>query len=105
VEAGAEVRSAASAALAFDAVRTFRPELLVSDIGMPDEDGYSLMRRIRALGGSEGGSMPAIALTAYTRAEDRLKALTAGFTTHIGKPVNPADLVEAVVTLSTSARA
>jgi len=70
----------------------------VSDIGMPREDGYSLIRRIRALG-SAGGNMPAIALTAYARAEDRAKVLSAGFQSHIAKPVEPAELVATLTAL------
>ena len=101
-DAGAVVESAESAASGFDAVRAFHPELLVSDIGMPGEDGYSLIRRIRALGAEEGGRIPSIALTAFTRAEDRAKALGAGFTAHLGKPVSPLDLVAAVKTLASS---
>jgi CheY-like chemotaxis protein len=99
-DAGAVVDSAESAAAGFDAVRKFRPELLVSDIGMPDEDGYSLIRRVRALGAAGGGNIPSIALTAYTRAEDRAKALGAGFTLHMAKPIRPTDLVTAIQTLT-----
>jgi CheY-like chemotaxis protein len=76
---------------------------LVSDISMPDEDGYSLIRRVRALAVIDGGDIPSIALTAHTRIEDRAKALRAGFTLHLGKPVRPVDLVSAVKTLATSA--
>jgi PAS domain S-box-containing protein len=100
LDAGAVVKSVASAAAAFDALPTFRPQLLVSDIAMPDEDGYSLIRRIRALDPRQGGTIPSIALTALTRAEDRTKALAAGFTTHIGKPVNPDDLIAALGNLA-----
>lgn len=99
VDAGAVVESACSVAEGFEAVHRFRPELLVSDIAMPGEDGYSLMRRVRALGSAEGGAVPAIALSAFTRAEDRLAALRAGFSLHIGKPVFPADLVYAAEAL------
>ncbi len=100
VNTGAVVRSVSSAEAAYEAFSTFRPQVLVSDVAMPDEDGYSLIRRIRALDATQGGKIPAIALTAYTRAEDRTKALAAGFTTHIGKPVNPADLVAALENLA-----
>jgi CheY-like chemotaxis protein len=100
VNAGAVVKSFSSAGAAYEAFATFRPQLLVSDVAMPDEDGYSLIRRIRALDPKQGGAIPAIALTAYTRAEDRTKALAAGFTTHIGKPVNPVDLVVALRNLA-----
>jgi PAS domain S-box-containing protein len=96
---GAVVSSAASASEGFEVLLTFKPQLLVSDIAMPGEDGYSLMRRVRALEAGQG-SLPSIALTAYTRPEDRTKALAAGFTTHIGKPVDPSDLVAAVSNLA-----
>lgn len=99
-DAGATVQGAESAAAGFERVLTFRPQLLVSDIGMPGEDGYSLIRRVRALGAASGGSIPSIALTAYTRAEDRAKALGAGFTRHMGKPVSPVALVSAVKELA-----
>ncbi len=94
VDAGAVVETAGSVDEAVEALRRFDPHVLVSDIGMPDEDGYSLMRRAR----SELGARvpPSIALTAYTRPEDRMKALSVGFTTHIAKPVSPADLLSAV---------
>ena len=103
-DAGGVVKTAASAAEAFDAFPGFRPQILISDIAMPGEDGYSLIRRVRALEPALGGDIPAIALTAYTRAEDRTKALAAGFTTHVGKPVNPLDLVAAVGNLAVFAR-
>ena len=95
-QAGAVVEAASSVAAGFALIQQFRPDLLVSDIGMPEEDGYSLMRRVRMLSPEEGGSIPAIALTAYTRIEDRRKALAAGFTAHVGKPVSPEALVFAV---------
>lgn len=101
-DAGATVEAAESAAAGFDAMKSFRPQLLVSDISMPDEDGYSLIRRVRALGVTGGGDIPSIALTAHTRLEDRARALRAGFTLHMGKPVRPVDLVAAVRTLATS---
>lgn len=99
-EGGAIVGTAASASEGFDSIRNSPPQILISDIGMPGEDGFSFIRRVRSLGRSGGGAMPAIALTAYTRHEDRTKALAAGFTTHIGKPVNPDDLVAAVANLA-----
>lgn len=103
VEAGGNVRGVSSAAAAIEEIRSFHPQMLVSDIGMPDEDGYSLIRRMHNLD-REGSTIPSIAMTAYTRAEDRTKALAAGFTTFIGKPLNPADLIATVVHLSTLAR-
>ncbi|HZU83242.1 MAG TPA: PAS domain S-box protein [Polyangiaceae bacterium] len=104
VSAGARVETAESAAAGLEAVRRFRPDVLVSDIGMPVEDGYTFVRHVRALDRSEGGAIPSIALTAYTRGEDRTKALAAGFTTHVAKPVNPHDLVSAVANLGALVR-
>ncbi len=74
--------------------------MLVSDIEMPGEDGYSLMRRVRALPPPQGGRTPAVALTAHARTEDRLRALSAGFNFHVPKPVEPAELVIVVATLT-----
>jgi len=102
--AGAEIQTAGSTRDAIEAVRSFRPHVVVSDIGMPDEDGYSLARRLRALPPEHGGSVPSVALTAYTRSEDRTKALAAGFTTHIGKPVDPESLIAAVANLAVLGR-
>ena len=76
---GAEVRTAASAAAAFDVACTWRPDVLVSDIEMPGEDGYSLIRKLRSLGPDEGGAIAAIALTAYGRPQDRGESIAAGF--------------------------
>lgn len=98
--AGAVVEIAGSASEAFDLVQRFRPEVLVSDIAMPDEDGYGLMRRVRALDPALGGGIPSLALTAYARGEDKTRAIGAGFTTHIGKPVRPQDLLSAVANLA-----
>jgi CheY-like chemotaxis protein len=67
--------------------------VLVSDIGMPDVDGYELLTRVRALGPARGGRLPAIALTAFARSEDRTRALHAGFLVHVSKPVKPSELV------------
>jgi signal transduction histidine kinase/CheY-like chemotaxis protein len=98
-ERGAIVREAANAAEAFLAVQTLKPHVVISDIGMPEEDGLSLMRRIRALPPERGGNAAAIALSAYTREEDQAAAIAAGYDAHIEKPV-PADrLVSAVVRL------
>jgi CheY-like chemotaxis protein len=73
--------------------------VLISDIGMPDENGYELMRKVRMLRADQGGNIPAIALTAYAKAEDRMRALAAGFQTHISKPVEPAELALVVASL------
>jgi CheY-like chemotaxis protein len=104
-QAGASVRGVPSVAKALEAMLAFRPQLLVSDIAMPDEDGYSLMRRIRALDAALGSEIPSIALTAFTRAEDRKRALAAGFTAHIAKPVDVAHLISAVDRLAGFPRA
>jgi PAS domain S-box-containing protein len=90
---GATVRSAASAEEAMTLIGLDRPDLLVSDIGMPGEDGYSLIKRLRAMGSEEGGAIPAVALTAYARSEDRARALLSGFQFHVTKPVEPAELL------------
>ena len=103
-QTGGNVRSEASAAAAFATMLTFRPQLLVSDIAMPGEDGYSLMRRIRALDAEMGGEIPAIAVTAFTSAEDRKRASEAGFSAHIGKPVELAHLLAKMGQLSGLAR-
>ncbi len=103
-QAGGEVDTAGSAAEALEQISQFRPHVLVSDVGMPDEDGYSLIRRLRKRDVQQGGAIPAVALTAYTRAEDRSTALAAGFTTHIGKPVNPDDLLATIAHLAALAR-
>ncbi|AKJ06726.1 Two-component hybrid sensor and regulator [Archangium gephyra] len=92
-EYGALVVTAASASEALRAVREGRPDLLVSDIGMPGEDGYRLISQVRALPAEEGGGVPAVALTAYARVEDRTRALTAGFNMHVAKPVEPTELL------------
>jgi CheY-like chemotaxis protein len=76
------------------------PDILLSDIGMPQEDGYSLIRKVRALPRDKGGDIPAAALTAYTRAEDRRRMLNAGFSIHLGKPIDPAELVAAAAALT-----
>ena len=77
-----------------------RIELILSDIGMPGEDGYSLIRRVRALGVERGGNVPAIALTAYARSEDRTRSILAGFQMHIAKPVESAELIAMIASLS-----
>jgi PAS domain S-box-containing protein len=91
---------AASAAAALQLVREMRPDVLVSDIGLPEEDGYSLIQKIRALPPDEGGRTPAVALTAYARLEDRVRALEAGYDMHIAKPIEPSALLTAVAGLT-----
>jgi len=96
---GAVVKSAASAGEALVYFENWKPDVLVADIGMPDEDGYGLIRKVRALSADRGGSTPAVALTAYTRAEDRLRALSAGYQIHLAKPITGPELVAAVANL------
>ena len=93
---GATVVTADSAETALRAVNNQKPDVLVSDIGMPDEDGYSLIRKVRAL----DIDIPAIALTAFTRAQDRMKALSAGFQNHVSKPVEPEELATVIASLT-----
>jgi signal transduction histidine kinase/ActR/RegA family two-component response regulator len=89
----AEVTLAGSAAEALAELPRLRPDVLISDIGMPELDGYQLIRAARALGPEEGGATPAIALTAFARPEDRLRAIEAGYQMHIAKPVDPSELL------------
>jgi len=99
-DAGAEVAVARSAEEALDRVaRGPPPAVIVSDIGMPDVDGHELARRLRALPPERGGRTPAVALTAFARPEDRLRALAAGFQVHVAKPVDPAELLATVAGL------
>jgi signal transduction histidine kinase len=93
---GARVTAAGSAREALAAIASEVPDVIISDIAMPGEDGYSLMRAIRSLDPDRGGQIPAIAVTAYASARDSLAALTAGFQRHLPKPVDPAELVNAV---------
>lgn len=99
---GAEVIAAASADEAISALtESSTPmNILISDIGMPDEDGYALLRRVRALEPEHGGGIPAIALTAYARTQDRRAALLAGFQSHVAKPVEPAELIAVIANLA-----
>jgi PAS domain S-box-containing protein len=97
---GAHVVTAASAAEAYEHLAQHRFDVLVSDIGMPGEDGYALLRRVRALGRERGGNIAALALTAYARAEDRVRAVLAGFQMYISKPVEAVELVAMVASLA-----
>jgi PAS domain S-box-containing protein len=94
------VTTAGSVTGALAALSAEVPDLLVSDIGMPGEDGFDLIRKVRALPHAHGGDIPAAALTAYARAEDRQRLLNAGYSIHLAKPVEPAELVAVVATLS-----
>jgi CheY-like chemotaxis protein len=97
---GAEVTAVGSAAEALAAMDEAAPDLLISDIGMPGEDGYDLLRRVRRLPAASGGSVPAIALTAYARVEDRMQALRAGYQMHVTKPVELAELAAVAASLA-----
>jgi PAS domain S-box-containing protein len=99
---GAVVRAAASVDEALPLLERERPDVLVSDIGMPGADGYELIRRVRACDAAAGGVTPAAALTGFARPEDGRRALEAGFNTHLCKPVDPVELVETVETLARS---
>ena len=94
---GAEVRVSGSAAEALRTLAAWNPDLLISDIGMPVEDGYELIRQVRKFDAAHHGQIPAVALTAYVGAEDHRRALAAGFQTHLAKPIVPKDLIETVV--------
>jgi len=103
-QAGAEVAVVACADEALETLRRWRPDVLVSDIGMPGDDGYVLIRKVRALRPEEGGHVRALALTAYARSEDRALALEAGFHTHIAKPVDPLELTALIAGLAPERR-
>jgi CheY-like chemotaxis protein len=97
---GAEVKNAASVRIALDILRQWKPDVLVSDIGMPGEDGYDLIRTVRALEAERGEPLPALAVTGYASAEDAARVRAAGYQTHMSKPVAPGDLVVAVASLA-----
>ena len=99
-ECGAEVITSPSVAGALIALEQHKPDILISDLGMPDEDGYALISKIRALPAEQGGQIPAAALTAYARAEDRMRVLRSGFQFHLPKPVDSAELVTVVASLA-----
>jgi CheY-like chemotaxis protein/two-component sensor histidine kinase len=98
-QAGAEVMSVASAAEFLIALESFQPDVVVSDIGMPEIDGYTLLKQVRLLSPEQGGQVPAIALTAYAGEMDRKQAIAAGFQEHIAKPIEPDRLVATIVGL------
>lgn len=98
-ECGCTVSSAANVAAALERFEREVPDVLISDIGMPEQDGYELIKRIRALPPERGGNVPAAALTAYARTDDRRRALDAGYMTHVVKPVDPSELVAVVTSL------
>ncbi|MEA5502104.1 ATP-binding protein [Halotia wernerae UHCC 0503] len=95
----AEVRVVASVQEALQVISQWKPDVLVSDIGMPEEDGYSLIRKLRSQPPELGGKIPAAALTAYARAEDRMRAIKEGYQLHLPKPIEPAELATVVASL------
>jgi len=101
---GAEVRVAGSAAQALQTLDVWKPDVLISDIAMPGEDGYELIRKIRARSPEQGGSIPAAALTAYAKIEDRVKILAAGFQMYLSKPSDPSELIAVVGSLAARRR-
>ena len=94
--AEAEVRSAANASAALEIMDTWLPDVLIADIGMPEIDGYAFIRQVRARDSEKGGRVPAIALTAFARTQDRLRVLSSGYQMHVPKPVQPDELVTVV---------
>jgi CheY-like chemotaxis protein len=98
-QTGAVVRTVTSAAAALEALGEWTPDVIVSDIGMPGEDGYVLIRKIRALEADRGGRIPAIAVTAFGSVQDRIRILSAGFDSHVPKPVEPAELATVIASL------
>ncbi|MBH8572235.1 response regulator [Nostocaceae cyanobacterium CENA369] len=101
---GAEILTVASAAEVLANLESFQPDVLVSDIGMPEVDGYTLLQQIRTLPPEKGGQIPAIALTAYAREDDRQRAIASGYQRHVTKPLEPEQLVKAVVELARGKR-
>lgn len=99
-DSGAKVQVAASAAEALEILHWYRPDVLVSDLAMPKEDGYSLIAKIRSLESEKEGQLPAVALTSHTRIEERTRALSAGFNMFVPKPIEPTELVSAIANLA-----
>ena len=99
-DARAVVQAASSVKEALEILEWFRPHVLVSDLAMPGEDGYSLIEKLRALANTSQNVIPAIALTSYVRVEDRTRALAAGFNVFVPKPVQPNELITAIANLA-----
>ena len=102
---GAQTTAATTAAEGFAALETFRPEVILSDIGLPGEDGYDFMRKVRALPADQGGQTPAVAASAHVYTSDRERAFNAGFHAFLAKPIDARALVESVRSLVARARA
>jgi CheY-like chemotaxis protein len=99
-QSGADATGCGSVGTALPMVVRWRPDVLVSDIEMPEEDGYTLIRKVRALPPDAGGKTPAVALTAFNRPEDRIRSLRAGFSIHVSKPVDPDELIAIIANLA-----
>jgi CheY-like chemotaxis protein len=99
MQQGAEVCTCASAAEALKQVFTWKPTVILCDIGMPQEDGYDFIRQLRQQEVDKGSQIPAIAVTAFTREEDKLKAIASGYQTHFPKPIEPIQLAVVVASL------
>lgn len=99
-QCGAQVTVAPTARAALEALGHAPFDVLISDIAMPEADGYDLIRTVRSLDGERGGQIPALALTAYARVEDRAAALAAGYQQHAAKPIEPLELAAAVASLA-----
>jgi hypothetical protein len=99
-QAGASVKAVASVREALQILEGERPDALVSDLDLPDQDGYALIRQIRQYEAEHGGFLPAVALTGYARAEDRARILAAGFQAHLAKPAEPVALAAAIATIT-----
>jgi signal transduction histidine kinase len=100
IQSGAEVITAASAGEALAVLESSRPDVLISDLGLPGTDGYSLIRQVRSRPAAGGGQVPAVALTGYARSEDRERAMSAGYQMHATKPIDPQELVAVVRSLA-----
>jgi signal transduction histidine kinase/ActR/RegA family two-component response regulator len=103
-QAGARVTAVASVKEALEALESLQPDALVSDIGLPDEDGYALIRRLRSREAEHGGFLPAVAMTGFVRTEDRARILAAGFQLHVPKPIDPAELMVAIAAVARDSR-
>jgi CheY-like chemotaxis protein len=96
---GAQVVAVGSAREGLESVESWKPDVLIADIGMPVEDGYKLIKKVRALPKERGGQVPALALTAYARMEDRVRALSEGYQVHLAKPVDRFELAAVITSL------
>ncbi|HLL53946.1 MAG TPA: response regulator, partial [Myxococcaceae bacterium] len=103
-QCGAHVQTAASAAAGLEVLRRARPDILISDLAMPDEEGYRLIHALRALPEEEGGQTPAVALTASVRSEERIRALMAGFKANVPKPLDAAELLAVIASVAPAKR-